>query len=122
MTISFAGDSQWGAYSQTELSRWSKQAEITPLAVRILFAAMGRHDSSGHARFRPGELADVLGSVDTVTGELVAARADSVSKAIRAAKHLGYITEESTVRCLVLSRHTFQKAWGSTKPCAYHGW
>jgi hypothetical protein len=93
-----------------------------PLAVRVLFAAMGRHDRGGHARFRRGELADVLGSVDTATGEVMPGRSDTVSKAIKAAKHLGYVTEDSTARCLVLSPHVFQKRWGSTEPCAYHGW
>ncbi|MCZ2837091.1 hypothetical protein [Modestobacter sp. VKM Ac-2985] len=94
---------------------------MTPLAVRVLFAAMGQHDRNGHARFRSGELADVLGSIDVTTDEVRPARRDSVSDAIKAAKRLGYITDESTVRCLVLSRHVFQKSWGSSDPCAVHG-
>jgi hypothetical protein len=119
-SIAFATGSEWGAYAQQEMSRWAKDGAVTPLAVRVLFAAMGRHDRNGHARFRSGELADVLGSIDVTTGEVRPARRDSVSDAIKAAKRLGYITDESTVRCLVLSRHVFQKSWGSPAPCAVH--
>jgi hypothetical protein len=119
--IAFATGSEWGAYAQAEMSRWAKDGAVTPLAVRVLFAAMGRHDRNGHARFRPGELADVLGSIDVMTGEVRTARRDSVSDAVKAAKRLGYIGEESTVRCLVLSRHCFQKSWGSADPCEVHG-
>jgi len=120
--ISFASGSEWAAYAQVEMSRWAKDAAVTPLAVRVLFAAMGRHDRNGHARFRSGELADVLGSIDVTTGEVRPARRGAVSDAIKAAKRLGYITDESFARCLVLSRHTFQKSWGSPQPCAAHGW
>ncbi len=90
------------------------------MAVRILFAAMGRHDQTGHAPFRVRELADVLSSVDKSTGQLVPARLDSLSKAVRSAKELGYIAEESTVRCLVLSTHVFQKASGRRATCGIH--
>jgi hypothetical protein len=120
--IAFATGSEWGAYAQGEMSRWAKDGAVTPLAVRVLFAAMGRHDRNGHARFRPGELADVLGSIDVTTGEIRPARRGAVSDAIKAAKRLGYITDESFARCLVLSRHIFQNSWGSPQVCAAHGW
>ncbi|GAA4727454.1 hypothetical protein GCM10023328_02090 [Modestobacter marinus] len=119
--IAFAGDAPWGAYCQREMGMWAKRPEVTPLAVRILFAAIGRHDSAGHAVFGPGELAEVPGRVDTATGEVLVARKDSVSDAIKAAKRLGFITEESTVRCLVLGRHAFQKGKGAPKLCPVHG-
>lgn len=120
--INFATGSEWGAYAQQEMSRWAKDGAVTPLAVRVLFAAMGRHDRNGHARFRSGELADVLGSIDVTTGEVRPARRDTVSAAITVAKRLGYIAEDSSARCLVLSRHIFQKSWGSPEPCPVHGW
>jgi hypothetical protein len=120
--INFATGSEWGAYAQTEMGRWAKDGAVTPLAVRVLFAAMGKHDRNGHAPFDRGELADVLGSIDVTTGEVRPARRDSVSDAIKAAKRLGFITEDSSVRCLILSRHAFQKSFGSPKPCDVHGW
>lgn len=118
--IQFAGNAEWGAYCQQEMARWAKTPEVSPLAVRVLFAAMGRHDRSGHAPFDRGELADVLGGVDVRTGEVVPARADSVSKAIKAAKHLGFVGDDSTVRCLILRRQEFQKASGPRVPCRIH--
>ncbi len=119
-SIQFADGSEWGAYSQVEMARLSRMVEVTPLAVRVLFAAMSRHDRSGHARFARGELADILGSIDVATGEVRAARADTVSGAIKAAKRLGYITERSSARCLVVPRTAFQKRHGRIEDCHVH--
>lgn len=118
--IEFSGGSEWGAYSQLEMGLFARNAAVTPLAVRVLFAALGRHDRDGHARFRVGELADILGRIDVTTGEIRRARKDTVSDAIAAAKHLGYIAEESGARCLVLHRRTFQKAHGRIEDCDIH--
>jgi hypothetical protein len=118
--IVFAGGGEWGAYSQVEMARLAQAVEVTPLAVRILFAALGRHDRNGHARFRPGELARILGSIDVTTGEIWGARSDVVSKALGTAKRLGYISEESTARCLVVPRTAFQKRHGRVEDCQVH--
>ncbi len=118
--IAFAAGGEWGAYSQVEMARLAQAVEVTPLAVRVLFAALGRHDRSGHARFRPGELARILGSIDVTTGEIRTGRSDSVSSAIDSAKRLGYITEESWARCLVVPRTMFQKRHGRIEECQVH--
>lgn len=118
--IEFAGGGEWGAYSQLEMGLLARSTDVTPLAVRVLFAAMGRHDRHGHARFRLGELADTLGSIDIATGAVRSARKDTVSDAIKAAKRLGYIADESTARCLVLHRRSFQKAHGRIEDCDVH--
>ncbi len=103
-----------------EMGLFARNTAVTPLAVRVLFAALGRHDRDGHARFRSGELADILGWIDVATGEVRSARRDTVSGAIASAKHLGYIADESGARCLVLHRRTFQKAHGRIEDCAVH--
>lgn len=118
--INFGDRVEWDAYAQPAMEMWARSPEVSPLAVRVLFAALGRHDRTGHAPFRARELAEVLSSADRKTGELVAARPDSVSKAVRAAKELGYIADESTARCLILSPRVFQKASGRSATCGVH--
>jgi hypothetical protein len=119
--IRFAGGATWGAYNQSAMLRRSSRPESGPLSVRLLFAALGRHDRAGHARFAPNELAELLSTVDARTGETAPRRADSLSQAIRLAKAVGYIESESTARCLVLSRADFQKAKGRFERCVVHG-
>lgn len=118
--IQFAGNSSWGAYSQPEMLVWSQWNEDLDLPVRVLFAALGRHDRANHARFAPGELADVLGTCDTATGERRKAHPSSVSRAIKKAKSMGLIADASNAKCLVVGRHAFQKARGSSMDCGYH--
>lgn len=118
--IDFGHRVEWGAYAQPAMTMWARSPDVSPMAVRVLFAALGRHDQTGHAPFRVRELAEVLSAVDKRTGQLVPARPDSVSKAVRSAKELNYITEWSTARCLVLSPRVFQKASGRRMTCGVH--
>jgi hypothetical protein len=118
--IHFAGGSPWGAYSQAEMLTWARWKTEIDLSIRVLFAALGRHDREGHAHFAPKELAEVLGTVDFSTGEHRAAHPSSVSRAIGKAKSLDLIAGSSNAKCLVLPRHRFQKARGSATPCRYH--
>jgi hypothetical protein len=100
--ITFANDGPWGAYSQREMARWATEATSGPLWIRVLFAALGRHNSTGHAPFGVGELARILGRTE--------ARLDSVSGALREAKIRGFILPASNARCIVLPHYAFQKA------------
>jgi hypothetical protein len=118
--IHFAGGSTWGAYSQAEMLAWARWKTEVDLSIRVLFAALGRHDREGHARFAPKELAEILGTVDLATGEHRAAHPSSVSRAIGKAKGIDLISGASNAKCLVLPRHRFQKAFGSATPCRYH--
>ena len=118
--IDFGDRVEWGAYAQPAMEMWARSPDVSPMAVRVLFAALGRHDRTGHAPFRVRELAEVLSSVDRKTGALIAARPDSVSKAVRAAKELSYIADASTARCLILSPRVFQKASGGGATCWVH--
>ena len=110
--ITFANDGRWGAYSQREMARWATTASSGPLWIRVLFAALGRHNSTGHAPFGVGELAQILGRPDT--------RLDSVSGALREAKKRQFILPASNARCIVLPHHAFQKASRDRPPCRVH--
>lgn len=118
--IHFANHGPWGAYSQREMALWAMQDHKRSFAVRILFAALGRHGRTGHAQFSVGELGRILGTTEGGTGRLTPAPSYTVSKAIRAAKQRGYVTADSNARCLVLSEAVFQKASGSKAPCRVH--
>lgn len=110
----------WAAFSQHAMLAWARTPG-PPLAVRLLFAAMGRTDRTNHANFAPGELAEILIGVKRRTGELSEARADSLTKALVKAKEMGYVDSISTRRCLVLPGHIYDKASGSGAPCRIHG-
>ncbi|MGO8937604.1 MAG: hypothetical protein ACLQLO_10915, partial [Mycobacterium sp.] len=60
-----------------------------PLWVRVAALAFGCHRRNGHASFKTGEIAEVLGTPGK------ALSASSVSNAIRLAKNAGWIAEES---------------------------
>lgn len=120
--IRFGTRVPWVACSQPGMEAWAKNAEIKPRGIRILFAALAQSDSRGHARWLPGELADVLGMVDPSTGEIVAASKDAVSDAIKWAKDRGLIDRESCSACIVLPPHMFQRAYGPSALCPVHGW
>src|SRR5689334_13622708 len=66
--IAFPGHSKWVAASQTAMEALAARPDISPLAVRVLFAAMSRCNRHGHAVFGPNELRELLGTVDTATG------------------------------------------------------
>lgn len=117
--IDFPDHSKWVAVSQKGMASWAGRPDISTLAVRVLFAAMSRADRAGHAVFRPGELRDLLGSVDTATGELLPARSDTLRNGIRAAKRVGMIQDHSVARCLVLAPSMFQRAEGAALKCIH---
>src|SRR3954468_22327950 len=83
------------------MSYWAADPAKGKLSVRILFAAMGRQNSLGHAQFGSGELARILGKFDPETGTITPARKDTVSRAISEAKASGYIDPRSTSRSIL---------------------
>jgi hypothetical protein len=87
---------------------------------RILFAALGRMDRLGHARFTKGEIARIVSQVDPATGEITTARADSLSKAISKAKETGYIGHDSRARCITIPHTTAQMEKGAKIICPVH--
>lgn len=118
--IDFGDGRPWVACSQVEAQRLSKTPEVSPLAIRVLFAAMGRVRRDGHAPFEVGELRNDLPLLDKATGALRKPSAQAISDAIGQAKSLGFIAWDSNARCLVLSGHAFQKANGAGSRCVHH--
>ncbi len=103
--------------NQDEMLRLARSEEVTPLVTRVFFAAMGRASQNGHAHFRRGELADVLGSVDTTTGEVRRQGGSLVTRAIRLAERRGYLTEGSTTTCLLLPSTKFRGGGRTAQRC-----
>jgi hypothetical protein len=117
--IDFGLGVPWAALAQPAIAEFAANPDIHPLAVRVLFAALSRMDSSGHAGFGTGELGRILSSVDRQTGELRKASWSAVSDAIRQAKAAGYVMSDSTARCLVLSPRRFTKSFGQWGNCIH---
>jgi MarR family len=80
----------WAAHYQ---SAWRERAGDTRLDLwlRVAALAFAHHKRNGHANFESGEIAKILG-----------VSAQSVSRAIKKAKELGFIAGESNARCLVV--------------------
>ena len=119
--ITFPGDAPWVAISQPEMQKWASMASVGPLPLRVMFAALGRQNSTGHAELAKGELGRILGTVDTDTGRIKPARPDTVSRAIREAKQNGFIARESGARCLVVPRWVAIKGARDRWTCRVHG-
>lgn len=118
--IRFARGVSWTAVSDDHLMMLASPPSRSRLADRVLFAALARLDPTQHARFGKGELTRILGTVDVATGEIVPARSDSVSHAIRTLKMERSISDDSSARCIVLA-HTFaQTGVGARSRCAIH--
>jgi hypothetical protein len=116
--IHFPDGSQWVATSKNGALALASRPDIEPLTMRILFAAQYRADRDGHAPFAPGELREILQSVNKRTGAIRSATPVAVRKAIRRAEMQGIVTEESEARCLVLSG-MFQRGDGPALPCIH---
>jgi hypothetical protein len=80
---------------------WAERASDPSLFLWIRVAAMafGKHTANGHAGFKPGELANLLGKPgkDDLWEQPTP---QQLSNAIRQAKKAGWIAEESSSRCL----------------------
>jgi hypothetical protein len=84
--------------------------------IRVATLAFGYHRRNGHASFKPGEIAEILGA----PGKPLSGPA--VSNAIRLAKNAGWIAEESNARCLVVPPHAVGGGLGHPNDrCPIHG-
>jgi hypothetical protein len=96
-------------FSMHRQSVWMQRASdraanpSLPLWVRVGFLALACHRANGHANFKPGEIAEILGKPGQ---PLTPAH---VSKEIRLAKQAEWIMPESNARCLVVPPTA---AWG----------
>lgn len=81
-----------------------------PLWLRAASLAYGSHDDNGHASFKRGHVALVLGR----PGE----PHQNVGRAIDMAVELGWLAEGSWYGCLIVPRSNVWKGpWGHPKPC-----
>ncbi len=66
-----------------------------PRWLRVVALAYGCHDNEGHARFKRGEIALVLGSVDHDTGAVIPLSRQRSHEAVRQAVDLGFLADGS---------------------------
>jgi hypothetical protein len=111
--------SSWARHYQ---ETWQSRAgdPRLPYWLRVAALAYGSHADNGHARFKRGEIALVLGSVDRATGQI--APYENVGRAIKDAIEYGWLEAESYWSCLVVPAHAVKK--GSLTqpavPCPIH--
>lgn len=87
-----------------------------PLWIRVASLAFGCHRRNGHATFKTGEIAEILGTPGTPLS------ASSVSNAIKLAKNAGWIADQSNARCLMVPPHAVTGGLGHPNDrCPVHG-
>lgn len=114
------GRGWWGSLYQKEASRLAKLHDGGSTDVRLLLAALGRANNSGHACFDVGELERILGSVDRDSGEIRPLHRTSVRGAIARGVAAGYLAPNSGPRCLLLQRELWERNRGGTPRCGVH--
>lgn len=106
---------QWARHYQDD---WQARAgdPRLPYWFRIAALAYGSHTENGHARFKHGEIAKILGAVDRETGEFRPFA--NVRREIARAVEFGLIEEGSYWGCLVVPAHSIKKGGlGRATPC-----
>ncbi|WP_432477200.1 hypothetical protein [Nocardioides sp. GXQ0305] len=115
---------EWGsdAFAFHRQAAWHADAlnPRFPLALRVAYLAMGTHRANGHAVFKQGEVAAVLGRVDE-DGHHAPADRRTVYRAIRQAIDFGMLAEGSGALCLIVPRHRIAGGHGAPDaPCRRH--
>lgn len=108
----------WARHYQDE---WHNRAgdPRLPHWLRVTALAYGSHQENGHAPFKRGEIALILGSVDATTGEIRPYA--NVGRAIQVAIEYGWLAEGSYWRCLIVPAHVAKKGnLGRAKACPIH--
>jgi len=95
---------------------WHERAGDSRLSAWLRVAALGygSHAANGHANFKPGQIALVLGAVSAQTGEIRPMDKGSVQRAIRTAVEYGWLTDASGARCLVVPGHAVAGGLGGS--------
>lgn len=114
-------DNPWAKHRQ---SFWAEHAgnPRLPLWIRVSALAYGTHRRNGHAPFKTGEMAIVLTTVNTLTGEVYTPQPPNISKAIRTAMEYGFLAQGSGLRCLVVPPHAISGGLLGTERerCRHH--
>lgn len=108
-------DRVWARHYQDD---WQSRAgdPRLPHWLRVAALAFGSHSDNGHARFRRGEVALVLGRVDE-QGEVRPYA--NVRRAITEAVQYGWLEEGSYWGCLIVPAHAVRKGdlYAKPTPC-----
>ncbi len=102
------GEESFIMVNQQELARLLSRGG--PNESRLIALALSRANLINHAEFEPSEIGGVLDvKPSTVTG------------LIARCKEMGYLTDESCTRCLVVNPWLVVKRAKGNRMCAYHG-
>lgn len=89
-----------------------------PYWLRVAAIAYGRHQDNGHATFKRGQIALILGRPDGFGGVQPYV---NVGRAIEDAVQYGWLASESFWGCLVVPSHAVKKGpLGHNPPCGIH--
>ena len=113
--MSRPGPRVWARHFQDD---WQARAgdPRLPYWLRVTALAYGSHHDNGHARFKRGEVALILGTVDHETGE-VRPHAN-VRREIARAVEFGWLEDGSYWGCLIVPAHSIRKGDLATTPAA----
>lgn len=110
----------WCAVDQHVARGMARDSDITPMRIRVMFAALGWANLIGHAEFDPAGLCHLLMKADPKTGALSIPSSNQVSNVIKEARDMGLIGENSSIKCLVAPAW-WEKAGGKGgKTCNHH--
>lgn len=111
-----AASRTWARHYQDD---WQSRAgdPRLPKWLRVAALAYGSHSDNGHARFKQGEVALILGSVDPSSGEV--RKYANVRRAIAEAVEYGWLEEGSYWGCLIVPAHSIRRGDMArrTSPC-----
>ena len=113
-----SAEKPWARHYQHE---WQERAgdRRLPYWLRVAALAYGSHADNGHARFKRGEVALVLGELDKETGEIRPYA--NTRRAIDTAVEYGWLEPDSFWGCLVVPAHAIKKGQhGRRRPCPIH--
>lgn len=97
----------WSMHFHNEWLERAQDPRLPPW-FRVMALAYARHHRNGHARFRPGEMAEMLVTLNPRTKELVPMNKHNVQRAILNAVEFGLIAESSGSLCLVVPAHAVE--------------
>jgi len=113
-------ENPWARHYQSAWLERTADAYL-PLWLRVASLAFGCHRANGHARFKPGEVAMVFGTVDPDTGAIQPQDKHNIQRAIRAAESRGWLAEGSSSLCLVVPAHAVEGGLGHpSEECPIH--
>lgn len=109
---------EYGTWARHYQEAWHSRSgdPRLPHWLRVAALAYGSHGENGHARFKRGEVALILGRVEPLTGEIHPYA--NVRRAIGEAISYGWLDDGSYWGCLIVPAHAIRKGrLTSVKSC-----